>query len=286
MKKIVVSIFILLMMTQCDEKSDSLVVIHTPYGDMTVMLYDQTPQHKQNFLKLASEGSYDSTIFHRVIKGFMIQGGDLNLVEPNTCTGTLPAEIRSDLFHTKGALAAARQGDQVNPKKKSSACQFYIVQGTPFDTTQLTQMAENKKFNYYNMKMRELLAMEAYAELKEEIMQLQSAGDRAGLQSKFMDSWSLIDEEFGSPAYASYPSDVKMTYKETGGSPHLDGDYTVFGRVVDGMAVIDSIAAVQTGRADKPLQDVHMTMEVVVMKKRKISKEFGVEYTEEGNTAL
>ena len=191
------------------------VLIETDLGDITVKLYNETPRHRDNFLKLVNEGFYDGLIFHRVIKNFMIQGGDPNSknAQPGQMLGdgglpyTVPAEFVPSLFHKKGALAAARQGDNVNPNKESSSCQFYIVQGNVWHGNQLKMME-------YQM------------------------------QKHF--SQAQID-----------------TYTTIGGTPHLDGDYTVFGEVVEGLDVVDKIAAVQCGQFDRPVKDVKMKMKVI-----------------------
>ncbi|HAI75692.1 MAG TPA: peptidylprolyl isomerase [Microscillaceae bacterium] len=133
-------------------KKDYLITISTAYGDMKLVLFDQTPLHKANFLKLVQEGFYDEVLFHRVIQSFMIQGGDpesrnapLGTALGNGTTGyTVPAEFHPDLFHKKGVLAAARKGDDVNPNRESSGCQFYIVQGKVFDEATLTQVEETR----------------------------------------------------------------------------------------------------------------------------------------------
>lgn len=191
------------------------VLIETNMGNMTVELYNETPKHRDNFLKLVKEGFYDGLIFHRVINNFMIQGGDPNSknAAPGTMLGngtlgyTVPAEFVQGLIHKKGALAAARQGDQVNPTKASSSCQFYIVQGNVWKADQLQMMA---------------------AQMGRTFDQQQ------------------ID-----------------VYTTVGGTPHLDYDYTVFGQVIDGLDVIDKIAAVRCGRGDRPIEDVTMKMTVV-----------------------
>lgn len=190
----------------------SRVKISTEFGDMVVKLYNKTPKHRDNFIKLVSEHFYDSLLFHRVISNFMIQGGDPNskYAQPGVMLGNgdvgykVPAEFDSTLFHKKGALCAARDG---NPEKASSGCQFYIVQGKPISEPELDNIALRNGFKY-------------------------TAAQR-------------------------------MTYKMNGGTPFLDNNYTVFGEVESGMEVIDKIAAVQKGPADRPVQDVRMRMEVI-----------------------
>jgi cyclophilin family peptidyl-prolyl cis-trans isomerase len=189
------------------------VKITTDSGIIVVKLYDSTPLHRDNFAKLVKEGFYDSLLFHRVISNFMIQGGDPNSKhsEPGAMLGNgggdmtrIPAEFRPSLFHKKGTLCAARDG---NPEKASSACQFYIVQGMKYTDDQLNgmEMQMGKKFS--------------------------------------------IQE--------------RMAYKTIGGTPQLDQNYTVFGEVIKGLNVIDKIANVQKGMADRPVGDVRMKMEIV-----------------------
>ena len=192
-----------------------LVEMETPYGNMLIKLYDSTPKHQENFVKLVEEGYYDSLLFHRVIRKFMIQGGDPESKNAKSSTQlgrggpgyTVPAEFVDSLFHRKGALAAARQGDQVNPSRASSGSQFYIVQGGKPTESLLKQIEARNNIRY----------------TKEQI----------------------------------------EVYKTEGGTPQLDGAYTVFGQVLEGMAIIDSIASVKTARGDRPLEDVHMKIRMI-----------------------
>lgn len=194
--------------------------VRTDMGRMVVALYNETPEHRDNFLKLVQEGFYDSLLFHRVIPGFMVQGGDpeSRSAAPGQMLGnggpgyTVPAEIVPGLVHTKGALAAARQGDQVNPEKRSSGSQFYLVQGKPFQPNELDMVAQRAS-------------------------------------------------RYGTPV--TYSEEQKETYATEGGAPHLDGSYTVFGEVVEGLDVIDRIAAVQRDGRDRPVSDVRMFMRVL-----------------------
>lgn len=187
---------------------DCLLEMETSMGTLTIQLYDETPKHRDNFIKLAETGFYDELLFHRVIDGFMIQGGDPESknATPKKRLGSggpgyqVPAEFDDQYAHVKGALAAARQGDQVNPEKKSSGSQFYIVHGRPVDRDVLEGMEKRKGIEYTE---------ETIAE-----------------------------------------------YEANGGTPFLDGEYTVFGKVVKGMEVIDAIASTKTAQGDRPLKDV------------------------------
>lgn len=188
--------------------NECLIEMTTNMGSMTIQLYDETPLHRDNFLKLIESGYYEDLLFHRVIKGFMVQGGDPD--SKNAPEGkrlglggpayNIPAEFNDTLVHIKGVLAAARQGDGVNPKKESSGSQFYIVQGKPVSATQL--------------------------------------------------------ENFELQKGIKYTDSAKMIYQEMGGAPQLDKEYTVFGRVIDGLDIIDTIAEQATDNTDRPLKDV------------------------------
>lgn len=212
MKRILIISCIALLFA-CEEDKNTYAEIITDYGVIKVMLYNETPKHRDNFIKLVNENYYNDLLFHRVINSFMIQGGD-----PDSKTATpeqllggggpgyeLDAEIK--LPHVKGALAAARLSDQVNPERKSSGSQFFIVHGRPFTDEELNaiQMQNNISFTEEQLKF----------------------------------------------------------YRETGGAPFLDGQYTVFGQVVEGIDVLDKIAAVPTGTADRPIRDLKMKISIV-----------------------
>ena len=192
-----------------------VVMIETPMGDMEVLLYDNTPKHRDNFIRLAEEGFYDSLLFHRVIKGFMLQGGDPESknapADKRLGSGgpgyQVDAEFNQENIHVKGALAAARMGDGVNPQKKSSGSQFYIVQGAAVTGDMLERMESQKGIRY--------------------------------------------------------APDQRKQYQSEGGTPFLDQEYTVFGRVIKGLDVIDKIASVRTLPGDRPETDVWMKVRVI-----------------------
>lgn len=198
----------LVVMSQNQEKAEReyVVVIHTDMGDITVKLYNETPLHRDNFIKLVNEGFYDGSVFHRVIKDFMIQGGGAKagMEDP---VYKIPAEIIEKYYHKKGALAAARMGDHVNPRKESSGSQFYIVQGRKFSIQELDMMTQ-------------------------------------GTGKKFT-------------------AEQIQVYSTLGGTPHLDGDYTVFGEVISGLEVLDKIAAVETTRGNRPAKEIKMRMSLL-----------------------
>ena len=236
------------------------IKISTSLGDITVRLYDDTPIHRDNFLKLASEGYYNGTLFHRVIRDFMIQGGDpdskgapagkqLGVGGPDY---TLQAEIKPHLFHKRGALCAARLGDEVNPNRESSGSQFYIVWGSVYNPSQLKQMEKQMKQNQVAVTFNDLVSYR-----KEEIMNMRRNRDRAGLQA--MQEQLLKEaEDICKANPAGFTEEQVQAYTTVGGTPHLDGQYTVFGEVTDGLDVVEKIQGVKTLRGDRPCDDVQV----------------------------
>lgn len=239
------------------------VKIETMLGDIVVRLYDETPIHRDNFVKLAKEGYYDGTLFHRVIKNFMIQGGDpdskgapagkmLGVGGPDY---TLQAEIQNGLFHKRGALAAARQGDEVNPERRSSGSQFYIVWGQVYNENQLRQFSKQLRMQ----KVQDVFHALA-SDHRAEIMQMRREKNRAGLQELQDKLVAEAESQVGSDGLTE--NQMKL-YSTIGGTPHLDGQYTVFGEVEEGLDVVELIQGSATGRADRPLDDIEMRMVVI-----------------------
>lgn len=268
---------------------DEVVVISTPYGDMTAVLFDDTPIHKENFLKLAKAGDYDSVLFHRIIENFMIQTGDLSTGKlKNDANHKLDPEFLPDVhFHKKGAIAAARGGDAQNPEKKSSGSQFYIVQGEIYDEAGLQTRAERRQYLKLDGLFQRIIKTDRAPELIEkynyhlEKFRADSTYDFGTARFELVfNSKPTLEKFFGNLDDPGYTPEQKETYATIGGSPHLDGEYTVFGQVVDGLDVIDKIAAVETGRGDRPIEEIRMKVSVVEMSKKEISKKYGVEYHE------
>ena len=240
----------------------SKVQIKTSLGDITVRLYDETPLHRDNFIKLAKEGYYNGTLFHRVIKNFMIQGGDPDskgaAAGVQLGTGgpgyTVPAEfVYPQYFHKKGALAAARQSDQVNPEKKSSGSQFYIVTGEVYSAGKLTQLEKQLE-----QRMLQSIFDSLVVENRDKILQLRRNRDQAGIaaiQEQLQKDTFAKAKEMGKPKFTDAQREA---YTTVGGTPFLDNDYTVFGEVEEGMYVIDAIQNVATGAGDRPSADVVM----------------------------
>ncbi len=250
-----------------NSKHETLVTIQTKYGDIKVKLYDDTPKHKENFIKLVKEGFYNDLLFHRVIKNFMIQGGDPSSknAEPEKRLGggspgyTIEAEIIPEkYFHKRGALAAARTGGPGNPEKRSSGSQFYIVQGHTFSNGQLDTLEMAK-----NAQLKNRLLKEYLDQAQDELTKFRQNNDQAGfniyvaeLREKVDSIFSASDEKF------AYTPEQREVYTTIGGYPSLDGEYTVFGEVVDGMDVVDKIVDVETDQNNRPLEDITMQMKL------------------------
>lgn len=246
-------------MTKQNKPGDVLVGIKTTEGDLTVRLFGDTPRHRDNFVKLAKEGYYNGVLFHRVINEFMVQTGDPD-------SKTAPAgkmlgsggpgyDIEAEIvypthFHKRGALAAARQGDQVNPERRSSGSQFYIVTGKAYNDSTLNQMERQLQ-----MMQKQNIFNDLAREHRDSIMTLRRNRDQAGLQA-LQDELVAITEKKAAEAPARLTAEQREAYTTTGGTPHLDNQYTVFGEVVDGMDVIDKIEKVETDSHDRPLKDV------------------------------
>ncbi|MFW5756551.1 MAG: peptidylprolyl isomerase [Tangfeifania sp.] len=273
MKQIVIVVLLVCTATMAScsntEKSTSgnEVMIKTEFGDIKVKLYEKTPGHRENFIKLIRDDFYNGLLFHRVIQNFMIQGGDPDSknAEPGKRLGggsldyTLPAEFVPEYYHKRGALAAARRGGPSNPEKRSSASQFYIVQGKVFTHGQLDTLEMAK-----NSRLQQEKSARLFEENREELEQFRTNNDREGFNLRVAE----IKEEADSLMKANgikfkFTDEQREIYTTTGGYPSLDGDYTVFGEVIDGMEVVDKIAVLETDESDRPLEDVKMKIELV-----------------------
>jgi cyclophilin family peptidyl-prolyl cis-trans isomerase len=282
------SLLVLSLVSSCAQKSgksDYVVTIKTSYGDMVAILYDETPKHKANFIKLAKEHYFDSLLFHRVIAGFMIQGGDPDSkrAQPGQPLGqggpgySVDAEFSPNLFHEKGALSAARLGDEQNPTKASSGSQFYIVQGTVIPSSDLEDLRiDQMKFN---TAFRQVMQNPANQPLIDTLNKIYLTGDMQAYKKKIFSLVPRIEKETGM-TLAKFVSPEKIkAYTTVGGAPHLDGGYTVFGKVIKGLEIIDKIASVQTN-GERPLEDIRMVVTVEEMSKSKITKLYGYVFTE------
>jgi len=275
----------LLLLSQCSgNKNDTVVTIKTAQGDMVAILYDETPKHKENFIKLAKEGFYNDLLFHRVMQGFMIQGGDPDSknapFDQNLGVGspgyTIEAEFNPKFIHDKGALSAARIPDNQNPTKASSGSQFYIVQGTVIpegdaDALRIDQAKLNSAFQkvFQDSKNQPLI---------DSLNQLYLTGDMQAYQRKVYSLVPRIEKMTGEKIYKEVSPEKLKAYTTIGGAPHLDGEYTVFGRVISGLEVIDKIAAIQVDERHRPLEDLRMTVTVEELPRKKITELYGYTY--------
>ena len=259
--------FVLWATLGCTTQKDNNEAIETPVqvemqtdlGTIIVELSDKTPKHRDNFIKLVKEGKFDSLLFHRVIQGFVIQGGDpdsKNALPTDTLgNGDLdyrvPAEFDSSLFHKRGALGAARDG---NPERASSAMQFYIVQGKIANDS-LLEVADNR--------INGMLAQNAFINASEnkslyDSLQKAIAEENWELYETINDTIKSLGKDYTNFTRYTIPEAHQKVYRTIGGIPHLDQNYTVFGEVVSGMDVVDSIAAVQTSALDRPVKDIRI----------------------------
>lgn len=252
--------------------SKETILISTPYGNMKLKLYEETPLHKKNFLKLVKEGFYDSLLFHRVINNFMIQGGDPDSKHANDTVllGNgdvgywIPAEFNPKIYHKKGVIAAAREGEDVNPKKESSGCQFYIVMGRRYDSLAL-QKAEIRVNNELVKKINYTVGFGGKSKkLKEYYTRLYTQGKEDSLKTVVRQLTDSVSKaEYAKTKHYTWTNAQKKMYETVGGTPHLDNNYTVFGEVIEGLEVIDKIAGSKTDKNDRPKENIRMKITLV-----------------------
>ena len=243
------------------ETKETIVVMDTTLGEIKLKLYNETPKHRDNFIKLAKEGQYEGLLFHRVIKDFMIQGGDVTSKDApmNKQLGagdlgyTVPAEFKyPTYFHKKGALCAARTGDEVNPERASSASQFYIVTGKKYSESELNQMEKQ-----LDSRLKQEIFNRLQTENRTKIMELYRSGNKeelAILRDTLIGKTELEAEK--RKGEAKIPAEIRETYKTIGGVPFLDNQYTVYGEVIEGIEVVEDIQQVKTNKQDRPTENV------------------------------
>lgn len=245
----------------------NLYIISTKFGDMKVMLSDETPLHRDNFKKLVSDSFYNETLFHRVIDGFMIQGGDPNSknAKPGQQLGmgnfdyTIPSEFNSKLIHKRGALAAARQSDAINPQKKSSGCQFYIVDGKKVNESSLRSISKRKEIMKKRALGSQILEKPSNNRLKKDFLRARQMGLRDSIDFYGAIIQKQIDELFKGEEF-TYTQEQIALYDSIGGTPSLDMEYTVFGEVIEGLNIIDSISTQKKDKMNRPYEDIKMTI--------------------------
>ena len=248
--------------------NETKVLIKTTAGDITIKLYNETPQHRDNFIKLVQEHFYDSILFHRVIRGFMIQAGDpeSKTAQRNEMLGAggpgydLPAEfVYPKYFHKYGALSAARQADQVNPDRRSSGSQFYIVTGKKYNKYDLQDMEKQ-----ITEQMGQGIFDRLCAQNRDTIMNMQLAGDRDGLMKLQEELNAIMNNTLKEQGPFKFTKEQVDAYTSVGGTPFLDNQYTVFGEVIDGMKTVDKIEYANTDPNDRPYKDIRIiSMEII-----------------------
>lgn len=246
------------------------IALETAYGTIKIKIYNETPKHKANFLKLVNEHFFDSLMFHRVINNFMIQGGDplSKKAKPGDSLGhgdigyTVPAEFDPRLFHKKGTLCAARESDDINPQKASSASQFYLVMGKKRTMEDLAKYEDRINKAHYNNCALEFMKTDYGKQLKSTYNRFKSENkpDSAALLNTKIEE-AIKAEHLKTPEY-KFGKEQIAAYTTIGGTPHLDGTYTVFGEVIEGIEIIDVIAGQPTDKRDRPLVDIRMKMRV------------------------
>lgn len=262
----------------CAGEKDYVITIETSHGNIVAVLFDDTPEHKSNFIKLAEAGRFDSTEFQRIMKNFMIQGGDVFTKEnlPPQEWPTLPAEIRANHYHKKGMIAAARQPDGINPERRSNGSQFYITVGKVYNELELT--TDMEQLQKALMKYMELGSQ---AELKNEYIRLYNEQKYDSLTTLILSKRDELETSLNVNLTKDYSKEQIEAYTTVGGVPHLDKEYTVFGEVIQGLEVAEEISNVPTGYRDKPNDPVYMKVVVDKMSRKKIEKKYGYSYADD-----
>ena len=276
MKNILLILGLVFIMVSCNtQHKEDLVEISTPYGNIVVKLYDKTPMHHDNFLKLAESGYYNGTLFHRVINQFMIQGGDPDSrhAKPGQLLGdgdtsyTIPFEYVPEYIHKRGVLAAARESDDINPLKASSGSQFYIVQGKKFtdEALQAVELKVERRTKQYLL--MDILKKNGDTTLLATFKKYVESRDTANIRKVIETKHDAVEAAYMKTRPFVLTDAQREVYRTIGGTPHLDGAYTVFGEVVSGMEIVDRIAAMQTDTNDRPKTDIPMQMKVISRKR-------------------
>lgn len=249
-----------------DKNKEHEALIETGFGTMKIKLYNETPLHRDNFIKLTKEDFYNGLLFHRVINGFMIQGGDPDskTAAPEQQLGggdlgyTIPAEINPKFFHRRGVIAAARQGDNVNPEKRSSSSQFYILQGKVFRSGELdtlqTKLEETRKKNMLQSRIKEI---------EPELNKLGAEGKQDEMMARFNALKAEVDSAAAKLPPIKFSEEQRKAYTTVGGYPSLDNNYTIFGEVTEGLEVLDKIADQPVDQYDRPQKDIKFKITMI-----------------------
>jgi len=267
-----VIIAMLIISESCAVKRNSgtLVRLETTYGEITLRLYPETSKHHDNFVKLVNKGFYNGVLFHRVIAGFMIQAGDpaSKTAKPGVLLGdgdvgyTVPAEfIYPKYYHKRGALAAARESDASNPSKASSGCQFYIVEGKIFSDNGLDSIETSKK-----EKLEVKLFQQIVNTRQNEVKEYQAEGSQSKLDGLRDSILTVVRAGMEKTKSYKLTPQQRADYKTLGGTPHLDGEYTVFGEVTEGLEIVERISKVKTGNNNRPVEDIKVIKAEIINK--------------------
>lgn len=263
-------LLLLLFQTACTARQvspkETRVEVDTDYGKMIFRLYNETPKHRDNFIKLIQDGFYDDLLFHRVINHFMIQTGDPNSknAQPGQRLGnggpgyTIEAEINPAFIHKKGVLAAARQGDLQNPERRSSGSQFYIIQGEIFTEPGLDSL----EMQLTNRQMQ-TISQTIFREHQAELNKLMQEGKRDSIEMRVAELKELAMQKMNETGTSKFTPEQRKAYTTVGGYPSLDGNYTVFGEMIEGFDVLDKIAAVKTDQFNRPQADIKMNVKIL-----------------------
>ena len=267
-----VIIAMLIISESCAVKRNSgtLVRLETTYGEITLRLYPETSKHHDNFVKLVNKGFYNGVLFHRVIAGFMIQAGDpaSKTAKPGVLLGdgdvgyTVPAEfIYPKYYHKRGALAAARESDASNPSKASSGCQFYIVEGKIFSDNGLDSIETSKK-----EKLEVKLFQQIVNTRQNEVKEYQAEGSQSKLDGLRDSILTVVRAGMEKTKSYKLTPQQRADYKTLGGTPHLDGEYTVFGEVTEGLEIVERISKAKTGNNNRPVEDIKVIKAEIINK--------------------
>jgi len=263
-KTLSIALFCLVLLTSCARRNDMEPVIKfkTTEGNFTVRLYPETPKHRDNFVKLVESGYYNGVLFHRVIADFMIQAGDPEsrnagknkMLGSGDVKYTIPAEIvYPKYYHKKGALAAARQGDDENPERVSSGAQFYVVKGHVFNDEQLNALEQKNKLRIENELVQKEMKLK-----KNELEKFVTEHNELKMKELKDSIITMVENQMIQNPVWKFTEQQRNDYKTIGGTPHLDGQYTVFGEVIDGIEIVSNISKVKTGKLDRPLENVRI----------------------------
>ncbi len=251
------------------ERHDVTVRLETTFGNIRIRLFDDTPGHRDNFIKNVDDGMYDGVLFHRIIRNFMVQTGnpdtrkgEFEKVEPEDSTRmgpSIPAEIRiPDHYHLRGMVAAAREGDEINPNKESSKYQFYIVTGKSINRALMVLYEQERK-----AVATDLLFNDRVGANKAEFSKLYAERNLAGIEKLRNELYGKAEEEINETYKPFFTEEMRRQYVYNGGTPWLDGDYTVFGEVIDGMKIVSKIEKAKTDSDDAPLDDIRIIRAVI-----------------------